>query len=1075
MRLFVFLMMVGMVTSVATGQPEPDFAAARRGIIENQKWEAAYDFTECFQEAEVSDTPATQVSSEPVDKVTHPGIFQHPNPPGQAMARIHFPKVTLPAIAPNEKLVLHFYIAMSERITGEMLTQADGCRFLIDIDGQNVFDKAYSQQDWFEWAVDLSSLAGKTVPVTFRMDPLSNSAADWALWGDPAILIEGRKAQIKKGPAYGPLKVSQLDRLPEPRRVIDRIEEGTTTTIVAVMDENLDLAAQLESTSPSVPPPVPLAPELVAGEGSAPENHTLIRVLNRYGIARVQFLAYPPSIRGGVSVAVGHKADGSQVIVAAPLLDTSTRDIRLFTPWGGLLGSFQTDIPIQPPFALAVGNFLPGHPGDEVAVSDYRIVGFPQPLTIHSVTGELLARYCLPENIRGECVLSTQRGDQTDALLVYNKTEGKAYVVTPNAREKKLAASYDVGGCSGAFQSVFDSSLWLTSSHPAESVVRQVAMDGTTNDINVGKREQLFWYQWGDWRERGGDAPEDGQYVRLSRFEHLRTEFMASTTPDATDWPGAGFKSRAQGLVDNYEKVLPCIWEPCFTHRQPGGAFAPWYDTRDPDTGLPMYKMLTRNNNNVDYIEFESGFNTSTYGFGWPTLENYYILPLRGFLQLLAEPFHKNPEHFVAVEPNHEHEIAVEADGSKGDYNLKMVEGYYDFLHRKIGGGSNGMALRYGISFDELNGYFDAPRNWKRGGWDDYADGNSFYTEWVDYNRYVVNRRIAQTFREALLAGFPPDSITCHQIPDVYALGSLQSFSTVLSRFSPIDYAMTAGVGFGFTRYGVWFHDDVNIVQGARDSGFGMFTIGEYQALSPSVEDAFGQLSYIHQNGGYSVHCMRWPDAHDKGFNASMREALHRLIEQDTPRPGVTGGVGQVRPFRDGERAFNIVSLGTGSGRQGLLKSVNSDGSWEGSVYVTPFRAHVTVDEVTMTITPGNGIVLSKDVRGLRSGEQLELVADVTGTSPDACLRISVLNGETPLPGLVAEAPVRAGQRTVRYVLRIQLTTPAIRIRVEPVASVVLAGVHLYRETQQVVAPHIGITSAEPHKGGVTFDILTGK
>ncbi len=1068
MRQIIFLILAGWIAGI--DQPVTDFVAARRGVIGNQRWETAYDFTESFKEAKVSDTLATHVTSEQVDQVIRPGIFQHPNPPGQGMARLHFPQVSFPALSPGELLVLHFYIALSERISDEMLAQTDGCRFSVAVDGQNMFDKTYSQRDWFEWAVDLTYLAGKTVPVTFLMDPLTHSNADWALWGEPKILIEGRKAEAKRGPRFSPLSVSQLDLQPDPRRVIHIDQAANTATIVAVMDEHLDLAAQLDTHGQSVTPSVPLAPEIVVGEGPAPENHTFIRILNHYGIPRVQFLAYPPSIRGGVNVAVGHRAEGDRVIVAAPLLDTATDCIRLFTPSGGLLGSFQPAPAIERPYALAVGNFIPNHPGDEIALTTCNGVETSRSLQIHGITGSIISEIGVPDMFRSECVLSTQPGEQSDDLLILVKNTGQMARLSSRKGEAGLTTSTLAGHYTGAFPSAFDDAFWMTNDHPADSVVQQVARDGTFNEINVGKREQLFWYQWHDWRERGGDAPQDGRYVRLSRFEHIRTDFMSTSTPDTTDWTGPRFEDRANGLIGSYMDSLPRLWEPCFTHRQPQSVFDEWNRKQDDETGLPMYNMLTRNNHIVEYSEFESKFFTSTYGFGWPALENYYILPLRAFLHLLVEPFRKNPEHFVGLEPNHEHEIAVEEDGSKGDYNLKMVEGFYDYLHRRTGGSSSEVSRLYGISLEELGGYFDAPRNWQRGGWDDYNDANPFYKEWIAYNRHVVNRRLAQTYREALLAGFPPDSILSHQIPDVYALGSLQSFSTVLSRFSPIDYAMTAGVGFGFTRYGVWYQDKENIVQASRDSGFGMYSIGEYQALTPSIKDASGQLFYIHQNGGYSVHCMRWPEGHDKGYNASMLEALRWLLEKDPPRPGVTGGVGQVRPFQEGKRRYNIVSIGTGLNHQGLLKSVNSDGTWEGTVYVTPFRAHIGVSEVALL--KENGVILSEGVDDLRPGEQLEFVAEATCAGPDGHLRFSVLNDNLPLPGLVAEIPLGVGQKSVRYVLRIQLTTPEIRLCVEPTDSVALTNVHLYRETQQVVAPHIGITAAEPHQGGITFDIL---
>ena len=79
-----------------------------------------------------------------------------------------------------------------------------------------------------------------------------------------------------------------------------------TATSVSVDDRDLDLASQIEDFRPHTGlPPVDLGPRLVVGQGGSSSNHTLIRVLNHYGIAELQFLAYPSSVRGGVYVAAG--------------------------------------------------------------------------------------------------------------------------------------------------------------------------------------------------------------------------------------------------------------------------------------------------------------------------------------------------------------------------------------------------------------------------------------------------------------------------------------------------------------------------------------------------------------------------------------------------------------------------------------------------------------------------------------------------------------------------------------------------------------------------------------------------
>jgi hypothetical protein len=409
-----------------------------------------------------------------------------------------------------------------------------------------------------------------------------------------------------------------------------------------------------------------------------------------------------------------------------------------------------------------------------------------------------------------------------------------------------------------------------------------------------------------------------------------------------------------------------------------------------------------------------------------------------------------------------------------GDYNLKMIEGFHSYLGRMYGGEDEARHAALGTRFD---GFFDAPRNWERGAWDAYDPANPFYRAWTDYNRYVVSRRVAETFREALLAGFPPEIVKCHQIPDTYAIGNLQAFSDVTARFTPIDWMLNSGTGYGFTRYGVWYNRPHDALQDANASGFDAVTIGEYQALTGDARHASEQLRFLFDNGCVSAHCMLWPEAHDRGYNDTMHAALQKLIADDPPRPGLTGGVGQVRAFADGRRRFDIACIGTGPKRTGLLKSLNADGSWEGSVYVVPFHAHVEVTPVaaprTAVLGPRRTVVLGP-LNALDSGEQIEIVGEARATgAPRADLHVAVSRAGLPLPGLRHSIGARAAWRPFRYVLRNQLPTDAIRMELGASGGrVEVRGLRATRQSEQTAKLTKGRFGGQRHRGAVTFDVV---
>jgi hypothetical protein len=287
---------------------------------------------------------------------------------------------------------------------------------------------------------------------------------------------------------------------------------------------------------------------------------------------------------------------------------------------------------------------------------------------------------------------------------------------------------------------------------------------------------------------------------------------------------------------------------------------------------------------------------------------------------------------------------------------------------------------------------------------------------------------------------------------------------------------MTAGVGFGFTRYSVWFQKPSNAFQAGYTSGFDSMVLGEYQALTKDQALANQQLLHLWERGGNAVHAMKWPASHDRGYNDTMAGAIRNLLKHhDTPRTVVTGGVSQIKAVQRGELQFNLAAIGVGPNKRGLLKSLREDGSWEGSVYAVPFRTAIAVQEMETRIDArGSGVqTLSVGPIGeLEAGEQivLEFTASHAG---NGVLDFSIRHEAGGiLSGTSQTLALSSDDKSYRFVLRAQLPADGCILSVNLPASAQIKQAQAQRETEQVARPHRGSHTGVPHQGGVTFDLL---
>ena len=98
------------------------------------------------------------------------------------------------ALPPDSRAFLEFSIGLRDGVNG----RSDGVRFLVEVDGEAVFDEVWAKSEWKSVSVPLDKWRGKRVRVTFitTPGPANNPSYDWASWGEPRIRLEAPPRRI---------------------------------------------------------------------------------------------------------------------------------------------------------------------------------------------------------------------------------------------------------------------------------------------------------------------------------------------------------------------------------------------------------------------------------------------------------------------------------------------------------------------------------------------------------------------------------------------------------------------------------------------------------------------------------------------------------------------------------------------------------------------------------------------------------------------------------------------------------------------------------------------------------------
>ncbi len=881
----------------------------------------------------------------------------------------------------------------------------------------------------------------------------------------------------------------------------DRISNGTSNTVYyTASDLHLGVQTSVYYAQMGDTAGVLNGPALVAGEGQHEDNFTTVRIFNSQQTCIAQFLAFPASVTGGVQVAAAAVGDET-LIATAPfaLPDREMGDVRVFDSFGlrrMVIGIRDT---VPGPHTILTGRFSTATE-DEVlliASSSTDEEGALSLALLSLADGTLLATHTLDcgfalgdEGASVPVNLSARRGESGDTLILHFPTVQAVYEGTvEDAVFENAGITLPADAVSVAASSV-EGARYMVSLPAREDSPNQSFMvlygedeaDGTLTD--VGFRENRFFSAFYT------SGFSDDKYVTRGDFCHIRTDLYnnvlmqvpAGSAAVDSYFDGISYSGYSCWEGDNYANRLATDYlflEPCFTHRWnkiPATANLASYT--DPVTGNQRYVSVGRDGQYTDYNELGSAYYVGTYADGILDLAKLRLFPLRSFLQATASAFrgeNGNPEHLVGMSPVHEHEINV--PGSVGDYNDAMIEGFRESMLARYGSIENINRL-FGTSFDTADA-MDPPRDLGRGDWDAYS--GDYFIEWSMYNRYIVSKRIMEAYREALLAGYPPEAISAHQIPEGEAVsGFLGQADT---RLTPVDTVLTCGTAYGGTRYGFFLNDSQNLIRFAQRLGHYSTTLGEYSAVTVSGTDAFHQLKDLWRRGVRMVHHV---SIGNPSFEAADAESIRRLEAENMPRPGYTGGTYGAIGVRQGDGGYSIVQIGAGADTRsvGLLKSVDAEGKWEGTVYLVPFHTKMKAEDITAIQTPveGRDDRFSTGVlRTLKNTDQVEITLLAAAKTKGATVTFEVYHEGCRLDRATTTYTLTDTLTPYRFVLSNQLYEDGLEVVVTFSSPDGMDGIsceELTATLQTQMADFLyynrrnAMRNCLPHVGGVTFDIL---
>lgn len=146
------------------------------------------DLPEALTRAVLHNSPDTRVSEEACRAITRRVIFQHPPEKGTATASFRF---KLPQRTGRGHLCFISYVALRDGfgIARDLKASPDGVVFGVDANAQRLLRITVKQSGWVPVCLILDSWPGKDVELVLSVNPRANNYRDWAMWGEPMVVL----------------------------------------------------------------------------------------------------------------------------------------------------------------------------------------------------------------------------------------------------------------------------------------------------------------------------------------------------------------------------------------------------------------------------------------------------------------------------------------------------------------------------------------------------------------------------------------------------------------------------------------------------------------------------------------------------------------------------------------------------------------------------------------------------------------------------------------------------------------------------------------------------------------------
>lgn len=155
--------------------------------------EILHDLVREYPSAEIKNSTATSVgdvrgNTEMKYSLLKRYLFLHP-PGGKATAATATYSFPLPGLESGEKLLFLFAVGLRPGWREADRAGADGVIFRVLVNGKKAFEQLWDKDGWCFSVLDLTGHAGEKTRLTLVCDRNRNNSADWAMWGDPRVVL----------------------------------------------------------------------------------------------------------------------------------------------------------------------------------------------------------------------------------------------------------------------------------------------------------------------------------------------------------------------------------------------------------------------------------------------------------------------------------------------------------------------------------------------------------------------------------------------------------------------------------------------------------------------------------------------------------------------------------------------------------------------------------------------------------------------------------------------------------------------------------------------------------------------